>query len=79
MILSLYVFYILSAVMNFCCHLVSMTTMHSLFEKKIFRKGIILVRKQIKKQGRKCFYNQIKLNFTDILAVAKEWLFYRLP
>ena len=25
------------------------------------------------------FYNEIKLNFTDILAVAKEWLFHGLP
>ena len=25
------------------------------------------------------FYNEIKLNFTDILAVAKEWLFHGFP
>ena len=27
----------------------------------------------------KCCNNQIRLIFTDILADAKEWLFYRLP
>ena len=72
-------FYLLPAFMNFFCHLVSMATnaFYSFF-------SFIWVRhyfntEKIKRHGRWCCYNQIKLNFTDILAVAKEWLFHEIP
>ena len=71
-----FIFDLLPAFMNFYFHLVSMTIF---IQKLTF--SFIWVENSFNAETNlgKCCNNQIKLNFTDILAVDKEWLFHGLP
>ena len=60
--------------MNFCCFHGNQYILYSEISFKLNKGNDCFLY-----YGRKCCYNQIKLNFTDILAVAREWLFHGLP